>query len=35
MIDFKKGFIVKDCEKIEPLKEIQLCLSKLIQKHFD
>mgnify|MGYP001406378839 CR=1 FL=1 len=35
MIDFKKGFIVKDCEKIEPLKEIQLCLSELIQKHFE
>ena len=35
MINFKKGFIVQDCDKVEPLKEIQLCLSELIQKHFE
>ena len=35
MIDFKKGFIIQNCDKIEPLNEIQICLSNLIQKHFN
>ena len=35
MIDFKKGFVIQNCDKIEPLNEIQFCLSNLIQKYFN
>lgn len=35
MTDFKNGFIIQNCEKIEPLNEIQNCLSNLIQKYFN
>jgi sporadic carbohydrate cluster 2OG-Fe(II) oxygenase len=35
MIDFKKGYIIKKCDNIEPLKEIQNYLCKLLHKHFD